>query len=84
MCFSTEVIPEAHRAIILLQVYGLPAERIYATYFGGDEKSGLPADIEARDLWLKILPKERVLPFAAKVCSLFVLFFYAVGYSFPL
>ncbi|KAG5617498.1 hypothetical protein H5410_017322 [Solanum commersonii] len=47
-------------------VYRLPSERIYATYFGGDEKSGLPADNEARDLWLKFLPPSRVLPFDCK------------------
>ncbi|PHT95413.1 Alanine--tRNA ligase, cytoplasmic [Capsicum annuum] len=47
-------------------VYRLPSERIYATYFGGDEKSGLPADNEARDLLLKFLPPSRVLPFGCK------------------
>lgn len=53
-----------------VQVYELPADRIYVTYFGGDEKSGLPADFEARDIWLKFLPNQRVLPFGSKVCSL--------------
>ncbi|KAJ8451276.1 hypothetical protein Cgig2_014048 [Carnegiea gigantea] len=47
-------------------VYKLPADRIYATYFGGDEKSGLAADMEARDIWLTLLPSERVLPFGCK------------------
>ncbi|KAM3381587.1 alanine-tRNA ligase [Capsicum galapagoense] len=51
---------------LLTQVYRLPGERIYATYFGGDEKSGLPADNEARDLLLKFLPPSRVLPFGCK------------------
>lgn len=50
-----------------LQVYKLPSDRIYATYFGGDEKSGLPPDTEARDIWLKFLPPGRVLPFGCKV-----------------
>lgn len=44
------------------EVFGLPAERLYATYFGGDEGLGLPPDLETRDLWLKVLPAERVLP----------------------
>ncbi|KAL8199962.1 hypothetical protein R6Q57_013530 [Mikania cordata] len=44
----------------------LPTDRIYATYFGGDEKLGLPADNEARDIWLKYLPPARVLPFGCK------------------
>lgn len=52
-----------------LQVYKLPAERLYATYFGGDEKQGLPADDEAKNIWLRFLPTERVLPFGCKVGS---------------
>ncbi|KAF8380799.1 hypothetical protein HHK36_028293 [Tetracentron sinense] len=51
---------------LLTQVYKLPTDRIYATYFGGDEKSGLAADNEARDIWLKFLPPGRVLPFGCK------------------
>ncbi|CAI9108700.1 OLC1v1008371C1 [Oldenlandia corymbosa var. corymbosa] len=51
---------------LLTKVYGLPSDRIYATYFGGDANSGLPADTEAKDLWLEFLPKERVLPFGSK------------------
>ena len=45
----------------LTVVFKLDEERLYATYFGGDEKT--PADLEARDIWLKYLPAERVLPF---------------------
>ena len=52
-----------------LQVYSLPTDRIYATYFGGDETAGLPPDNEARDIWLKFLPPGHVLPFGCKVCS---------------
>jgi alanyl-tRNA synthetase len=51
---------------VLLQVYKLPAERLYATYFGGDSSQGLPADDEARTIWLRYLPQERVLPFGCK------------------
>ncbi|KAL4013430.1 hypothetical protein IC575_025600 [Cucumis melo] len=47
-------------------IYKLPTDRIYATYFGGDEKAGLAPDNEARDIWLKFLPAERVLPFGCK------------------
>ena len=42
--------------------FNLPADRFYATYFGGDEELGLPPDLETRDLWLNLLPAERVLP----------------------
>ncbi|KAL6321461.1 hypothetical protein AAG906_016560 [Vitis piasezkii] len=38
------------------QVYKLPTDRFYATYFGGDEQLGLAPDDEARDIWLKFLP----------------------------
>jgi len=51
---------------LLTGVYGLPPERLYVTYFGGDEAMGVPADSEARDIWLKYLPAERVLPFGKK------------------
>ncbi|MGD9690259.1 MAG: alanine--tRNA ligase [Phycisphaerales bacterium] len=46
---------------LLTKVYGIPAHALYATYFGGHPASGLEPDIEARDLWLRYLPKERVL-----------------------
>ena len=51
---------------LLTEVYKLPTDRLYATYFGGDEKSGLHADIEARDTWLNYLPPRHVLPFGSK------------------
>jgi alanyl-tRNA synthetase len=45
---------------------GLDPARMVATYFGGNER--LPADTEARDLWLEIakLPADRVLPLGEK------------------
>ncbi|CAM9674575.1 unnamed protein product [Ectocarpus sp. 12 AP-2014] len=46
----------------LNEVFGLPADRLYATYFGGDEELGLAPDLETRDLWLKVLPEDRVMP----------------------
>jgi alanyl-tRNA synthetase len=48
---------------LLTKVYNLPAENLYATYFGGDESQGLPPDLEARDIWLEVLPAWRVSPF---------------------
>ncbi|CAH8353400.1 unnamed protein product [Eruca vesicaria subsp. sativa] len=51
---------------LLTEVYGLPTDRIYATYFEGDEKAGLQPDNEAKDIWLKFLPPGRVLPFGCK------------------
>ena len=51
---------------LLTEVYKLPADRLYATYFGGDKKMGLPADLEARDIWRKYMPDERIIPFDKK------------------
>ncbi|XP_074591798.1 alanine--tRNA ligase-like isoform X1 [Curcuma longa] len=62
--FKVEAITWAWE--LLTQVYKLPKDRIYATYFGGDEKLGLPPDTEARDIWLKFLAPRRVLPFGCK------------------
>ncbi|KAL9164220.1 hypothetical protein ABFS82_06G091000 [Erythranthe guttata] len=62
--FKNEAIEWAWE--LLTKVYKLPGERIYATYFGGDEKQGLPADTEAMDKWLTFLPPSRVLPFGCK------------------
>jgi len=56
--FKTEAIDWAWE--LLTKVWGFPEERLYATYFGGDEKSS--ADLEAKELWLKYLPAERVVP----------------------
>jgi alanyl-tRNA synthetase len=52
---------------LLTEVYKLPKDRLYITYFGGDAKSGLSADVEARDLWISIgVDPSRVLPFSSK------------------
>lgn len=62
--FKKEAIDWAYD--ILVNVYKLPKERLYASYFGGDASLGLEPDNEARDLWLQYLPIERVLPFDKK------------------
>ncbi|MCA9278570.1 MAG: alanine--tRNA ligase [Phycisphaeraceae bacterium] len=58
--FKVEAIQSAWE--FLTKACNIAPDRLYATYFGGDESRGLPADDEARELWCKILPKERVLP----------------------
>ncbi|GMN47972.1 hypothetical protein TIFTF001_017146 [Ficus carica] len=64
--FKKEAIEWAWELLTKASVYKLPTDRIYATYFGGDEKAGLAPDNEARDIWLKFLPAGRVLPFGCK------------------
>ena len=46
---------------LLTEVYQLPKERLYVTVFGGDAKDNLPVDEEAKDLWKKFVPTERIL-----------------------
>ncbi|MCC6426439.1 MAG: alanine--tRNA ligase [Phycisphaerales bacterium] len=47
---------------LLTKVYGIPADRLYATYFGGNLDQGLEPDEETKQLWLKFLPANRVIP----------------------
>jgi len=46
---------------LLVDVYGLDKERLYATVFEGDETDDLEADTEAEDLWKQFLPADRIL-----------------------
>ena len=63
--FKTEAIAMAWE--LLTGVYGLPKDRLYVTYFGGDKALGLPADDEAKKLWLDIgVPEDHILPGSAK------------------
>ena len=55
--FKEEAIDMAWE--LLTKVYGLDPERLYATYFQGDDS--VEVDTEARDFWLKYLPEERVI-----------------------
>uniref|UniRef100_A0A8B9YVL9 Alanine--tRNA ligase n=1 Tax=Bos mutus grunniens TaxID=30521 RepID=A0A8B9YVL9_BOSMU len=49
---------------LLTQVYGIPEDRLWVSYFGGDPKAGLGPDLESRDIWLSLgVPASRVLSF---------------------
>ncbi|XP_034503917.1 alanine--tRNA ligase, mitochondrial isoform X1 [Ailuropoda melanoleuca] len=39
---------------LLTQVYGIPEDRLWVSYFGGDPKAGLDPDLESRDIWLSL------------------------------
>ncbi|MCW5899389.1 MAG: alanine--tRNA ligase [Flavobacteriales bacterium] len=62
--FKAEAIQWAWE--LLVDEYKIDTDSIYVTYFGGDAKDGLEADEETRQLWLKYLPAERILPFSRK------------------
>ncbi len=46
---------------LLVERWGLPADRLYATVHAGDADLGLPSDEEAADLWRRFLPNEHVM-----------------------
>ncbi|XP_012496394.1 PREDICTED: alanine--tRNA ligase, mitochondrial [Propithecus coquereli] len=49
---------------LLTQVYGIPEDKLWVSYFGGDPKAGLHPDLESRDIWLSLgVPASRVLSF---------------------
>jgi alanyl-tRNA synthetase len=48
---------------LLTEIYGLDKDRLFVTVFGGDAEDGLESDVEARKLWSKWLPDERILDF---------------------
>ena len=51
----------------MTEVYKLPKDRLYVTYFEGDTKNGLAADSEAKQYWLdQGLSEEHVIPGNAK------------------
>ncbi|KAJ3108169.1 Alanine--tRNA ligase [Phlyctochytrium planicorne] len=63
--FKKEAIAMAWE--LLTEVYKLPKDRLYITYFGGDEKLGLGPDLEAKQLWLDLgLDPVHVIPFGSK------------------
>jgi len=47
---------------LLVNVWGLDPARLHATYFEGDAAEGLEPDDEAKKLWAKYLPDERIHP----------------------
>ncbi len=58
--FKVEAIDWAWE--LLTKVWGLDPERLHASYFEGDASEGLEPDNEAKELWTKYLPPERIHP----------------------
>lgn len=46
---------------LLTEVYKLPKDRLYASYFGGDNSEDLKPDSEAQSLWGQYLSEDRIL-----------------------
>ncbi|MDO7849287.1 alanine--tRNA ligase [Hymenobacter sp. M29] len=47
---------------LLTEVYKLEKDRLYVTYFEGDQKDGTAADTETQDLWRQYTTDDRILP----------------------
>jgi alanyl-tRNA synthetase len=47
---------------LLTEVYKLPKDRLYVTYFEGDEKEGLEKDTETYNLWKQFVDEAHILP----------------------
>ncbi|KAJ6593748.1 tRNA synthetases class II (A)-domain-containing protein [Mycena capillaripes] len=63
--FKKEAI--AYSWELLTEVYKLPKERLYVTYFEGDTRNKLDPDLEAKEFWLaQGVPEDHILPGNAK------------------
>ncbi|KAG5505027.1 hypothetical protein JKF63_04474 [Porcisia hertigi] len=47
---------------LLTEVYKLPKDQLYVTYFEGSEQNGLAPDLEAKELWGQFLPESQIIP----------------------
>lgn len=73
--FKEEAIDYAWE--LLIEEYKISQDQIYVTYFGGDESQGLEPDNETKQIWMKYLPEDRILPFGCKDN------FWEMGYTGP-
>ncbi|TMS05689.1 Alanine--tRNA ligase, cytoplasmic [Larimichthys crocea] len=52
---------------LLTQEFGIPIERLYVTYFGGNEDAGLEPDLECKQIWIDLgMDEARILPGSMK------------------
>ncbi len=51
---------------LLIDVFKIDPDRLYATVFEGNTSDDLALDKEAEKIWSQYLPKERILPFGKK------------------
>jgi len=58
--FKAEAIDWAWE--LLVSLWKMDPERLHATYFEGDKAHGIEPDLEAKKLWKKYLPDERIHP----------------------
>lgn len=52
---------------LLTQEFGIPIERLYVTYFGGNADAGLEPDLECKQIWIDLgMEEARILPGSMK------------------
>uniref|UniRef100_A0A8P4G1X0 alanine--tRNA ligase n=1 Tax=Dicentrarchus labrax TaxID=13489 RepID=A0A8P4G1X0_DICLA len=52
---------------LLTQEFGIPIDRLYVTYFGGNEDAGLEPDLECKQIWIDLgMDEARILPGSMK------------------
>ncbi|XP_035521619.1 alanine--tRNA ligase, cytoplasmic [Morone saxatilis] len=52
---------------LLTQEFGIPIDRLYVTYFGGNEDAGLEPDLECKQIWIDLgMEEARILPGSMK------------------
>ncbi|KAM9352226.1 alanine--tRNA ligase, cytoplasmic [Symphorus nematophorus] len=52
---------------LLTQEFGIPIERLYVTYFGGNDEAGLEPDLECKQIWIDLgMEESRILPGSMK------------------
>jgi alanyl-tRNA synthetase len=62
--FKDKAIAYAWELITSPEWLGIEKEKLYVTIFKGE--NGVPRDVEAYDLWLRHVPKDRIYEFGAK------------------
>jgi alanyl-tRNA synthetase len=62
--FKKDAIAYAWELITSPEWFGIEKEKLYVTIFKGE--NGVPRDVEAYDLWLRHVPKDRIYEFGAK------------------
>ncbi|XP_035981774.1 alanine--tRNA ligase, cytoplasmic [Fundulus heteroclitus] len=52
---------------LLTQEFGIPIDRLYVTYFGGNSDAGLEPDLECKQIWMDLgVDEARILPGSMK------------------
>lgn len=51
LSFFTQELACEFALDLLTKEFGIPIDRLYVTYFGGNEAAGLQPDLECKQIW---------------------------------